>query len=228
MATAPAIIEGEVIPPAVNQEDNTVRNERSVLGMAGWKVSQLDRIVRDSIEQLNSLTNKGRKEVKERLLPALQEIKRRIKAGETVYGHDTIQSYLTSVGLTDNIVRSWEFRLREQELRDLLPEPTDPTTEAVDEPLSTLEPAEQSPNSVKPIVFPVPNPERISDHTARLTLCLSHFTSLNEVAKRIRTEKLDAPTFAEISTIITTLRKISKDAAEKANLLEIAFKEKAA
>ena len=95
------------------------------------------------------------------------------------------------------------------------------------EPFEEPTAVEQPPKSVKPIVFRVDTPDRIGDHTARLTELLSHFAQLNKVAKRVRTETLDAPTLAEVSELITLLRRVSKGAAEKADLIEIAHQERA-
>ena len=103
---------------------NSVTSERSVgsrsvLGWEGYTGKQLHRIVVDARENLAALTRKSRAELKERLLPALNEIRRRIKSGEAFNGYETFKEYLNSVGLTDSLFRSWEFPLREKEMREL-------------------------------------------------------------------------------------------------------------
>jgi hypothetical protein len=82
---------------------------------------QLDTIVRGSISEIQVLSRMAQAEARERLLPALQEIKRRFKAGEKVCGYSGIEDYFQSVGVNPNTVRQWEFRIRQRE-QTALPE----------------------------------------------------------------------------------------------------------
>ena len=120
-AEVPAAI--EVLPPdAVNQADNSVTTSRSTpVGLwTSYSSGQLHNIVRNSIDTLKSLTRAGQKEIRDLLVPALQEIKRRFSKGEKVAGFDGIEAYLEGMGIKPNTVRQWEFRLRESELKQLI------------------------------------------------------------------------------------------------------------
>lgn len=81
--------------------------------------NQLDTIVRGSISEIQVLSRMAAAEARERLLPALQEIKRRFKAGETVCGFRHLEDYFQSIGVNPNTVRQWEFRIRQRELKAL-------------------------------------------------------------------------------------------------------------
>ena len=80
-----------------------------------------------ALGRLDSLTTQGRTILKKELMPVLREIKTRFKKGETItmYSDEKkkdvtykgIVSYLKAVGLTDSIVRGWEFRLRTGEAK---------------------------------------------------------------------------------------------------------------
>lgn len=96
--------------------DNTVKSVR----FERLSAAELDQLVKDSVQQLHLLSQKGRAELRKRLLPGLTEIKKRIKAGEEIGGHKTVESYLQSVGLTSSMVRGWEFRLQEKDFDKLM------------------------------------------------------------------------------------------------------------
>jgi hypothetical protein len=49
----------------------------------------------------------------------LQEVRRRIAKGETIDGYNALTDYLSAVGLSEGVIRKWEFRLREKELKEL-------------------------------------------------------------------------------------------------------------
>jgi hypothetical protein len=51
---------------------------------------------------------------KERLLPVIEEVGRRIKKGQTVAGHRGIEAYINSLGLPPSLVRKWRFRERKK------------------------------------------------------------------------------------------------------------------
>ncbi len=52
---------------------------------------------------------------RERLLPAVEEVRRRIKAGQAVAGYTGIEAYLGSLGLPPSLVRKWRYRWRLRE-----------------------------------------------------------------------------------------------------------------
>jgi len=81
----------------------------------------------------------------------------------------------------------------------------------------------------RPVIFPdAPIPQPGSDHTAQLTEIFSHFTGLNDVAKHVRQQKLDSPAQDEVRTLVKTLRKISADAGQRADLIEAALEKRKA
>jgi hypothetical protein len=75
---------------------------------------QLDREVRDCAKDwrvlTRMLTRKAQALERKRLLPAIEEVRRRIKAGKTVAGHRRIEAYIESLGLPPSLVRKWRFR----------------------------------------------------------------------------------------------------------------------
>ena len=100
-------------PPALS--NSTVTMSR----WASYSANELHRIVCDSASQLTALSQKGHAELRQRLLPALQEVRHRLRKGETIDGHDTIKEYLAAIGLSEGVIRQWEFRFREKELKEL-------------------------------------------------------------------------------------------------------------
>jgi hypothetical protein len=111
-------------PSIINELDNTVALQRSEtepfgLNWTSYSTPALHDIVTDSIKELTALTRRGQKELRQRLLPALQEVRSRINKGEAVDGYDTMKAYLAAVGLSEDTIRQWEFRLREKELKEL-------------------------------------------------------------------------------------------------------------
>jgi alkylated DNA repair dioxygenase AlkB len=100
------------------------RSETEPFGLnwTSYSTPALHDIVTGSIKELTALSRRGQTELRQRLLPALQEVRNRIAKGEAVDGCDTMKAYLSSVGLSDGILRQWEFRLREKEMQELLGE----------------------------------------------------------------------------------------------------------
>ncbi len=101
---------------------STVPLERSEPFGQNWtsySAKALHSIVCDSVKELTALSRRGQTELRQRLLPALQEVRRRIAKGETIDGYDTVTDYLSAVGLSEGVIRKWEFRLREKELKEL-------------------------------------------------------------------------------------------------------------
>lgn len=106
-------------PSIINELDNTVALQRSEtepfgLNWTSYSTPALHDIVTDSIKELTALTRRGQKELRQRLLPALQEVRSRINKGEAVDGYDTMKAYLAAVGLSEGVIRQWEFRFREK------------------------------------------------------------------------------------------------------------------
>jgi hypothetical protein len=71
-----------------------------------------------------------------------------------------------------------------------------------------------------PIVAPEKPTRTASDITARLTVLLSELGALNAFTKQLKFAELDEPSKEEVRTLIVQLRKVSKDAAERADRLE--------
>jgi hypothetical protein len=71
-----------------------------------------------------------------------------------------------------------------------------------------------------PIVHPVKPLVSAADITARLTVLLSELSTLNTFTKQLRYADLDELSKAEVQTLIAHLRKVSKDADERANRLQ--------
>jgi hypothetical protein len=100
---------------------DSVAMQRSHISGDNWRAmpdGELDKAVRTSISEIRMLSRRAQTEARERLLPALQEVKRRYAAGETINGIVGLQAYFESIYVNPATVRSWEFRFR-QELHQL-------------------------------------------------------------------------------------------------------------
>jgi hypothetical protein len=75
---------------------------------------ELDREVRASAKDWHALTRKAQALERGRLLPVIEEVGRRIKAGKAVAGHRGIEAYIKSLGLPPSLVRKWRFRERKK------------------------------------------------------------------------------------------------------------------
>ena len=71
-----------------------------------------------------------------------------------------------------------------------------------------------------PIVAPETPTRSAAEITARLTVFLSEFGALNAFTKQLKFAEMDEPSKEEVRTLIVQLRKVSKDAAERADRLE--------
>jgi uncharacterized Zn finger protein (UPF0148 family) len=71
-----------------------------------------------------------------------------------------------------------------------------------------------------PIVAPEKPTRTASDITARLTILLSELCALNAFTKQLKFDELDEPSKEDVRTLIVQLRKISQDAAERADRLQ--------
>src|SRR6266576_948229 len=76
-----------------------------------------------------------------------------------------------------------------------------------------------------PITFPEPKLKSIDDHIAAITELFLKFSELNGLAKSVQRESLSPQEQEQIKTLIQTLRRISKDAGERADVLEAALGE---
>jgi uncharacterized Zn finger protein (UPF0148 family) len=72
----------------------------------------------------------------------------------------------------------------------------------------------------KPIIAPAQPKCTASCITARITVLLSEFSALNAFTKQLKFAELDGPSKDEVRTLIALLRKVSKDAAERADRLQ--------
>jgi hypothetical protein len=71
-----------------------------------------------------------------------------------------------------------------------------------------------------PVVPPEKSQISAADFTSRLTVLLCELGALNTFTKQLNYADLDEPSRTEVQTLITQLRKISKDAAERADRLQ--------
>jgi hypothetical protein len=82
--------------------------------LSSQELDQLDQKVRDSAKDWHALTRKAQALERGRLLPVIEEVGRRIKAGKAVAGHRGIEAYIKSLGLPPSLVRKWRFRERKK------------------------------------------------------------------------------------------------------------------
>src|SRR5579871_938482 len=78
--------------------------------------AELDSAARQSASVFLSHSRKAAAEFRDRLLPATREVKARLAAGQAIAGCTGIEEYLNKIGLNPATVRSWEYRIRQQEL----------------------------------------------------------------------------------------------------------------
>ena len=71
-----------------------------------------------------------------------------------------------------------------------------------------------------PVVPPEKPQVSATDITSRITVLLSELSVLNTFTKQLKYADLDEPSKVEVQTLITQLRKVSKDAAERADRLQ--------
>lgn len=76
--------------------------------------------LQNSLAELSLLGRKASAEIRIRLLPMLDEVKRRYDRGETINGSKGYHEYIRSLGLTPSTVRSWKTRDHERILSDVL------------------------------------------------------------------------------------------------------------
>jgi hypothetical protein len=78
-------------------------------------------------------------------------------------------------------------------------------------------------NAPTPITPPQQPTVSASGITARLTALLAELGALSAFTKGVKSRELDSESRTEVETLIASLRKISKDAAERADRLEAAL-----
>jgi len=83
-------------------------------GLKKLSSKELDREIRASAKNWHLLTRKAQTLARERLLPVIKEVARRIKAGKRVAGHTGIEAYIKSLGLPPSLVRKWRFNERKK------------------------------------------------------------------------------------------------------------------
>lgn len=74
-----------------------------------------------SCSLIKSLSRQAQAEYRQRLLPILQEARRRLNAGETVAGCRGVEDFYKAIGLNPNTLYSWEHRARRIEGRPTQP-----------------------------------------------------------------------------------------------------------
>jgi hypothetical protein len=93
--------------------------QRSV-ALQNLRAIDLDEQVRSSLTELSLLGRKASAEIRIRLLPMLDEVKRRYDQGETINKKKGYHEYIRSLGLTPSTVRSWKTRDHQRIVGDVL------------------------------------------------------------------------------------------------------------
>ncbi len=93
--------------------------ERSV-ALQHLRPVDLDEEIHSSLTELSLLGRKASAEIRIRLLPMLDEVKRRYDLGETINKKKGYHEYLRSLGLTPSTVRSWKTRDHQRIVGDVL------------------------------------------------------------------------------------------------------------
>jgi hypothetical protein len=80
------------------------------LALQHLRAVDLDEEIHSSLTELSILSRKASAEIRIRLLPILDEVKRRYDQGETINKKKGYHEYIRSLGLTPSTVRSWKTR----------------------------------------------------------------------------------------------------------------------
>jgi len=83
-------------------------------GLKKLSSKELDREIRASAKGWHMLTREAQAFERERLLPQIKEVARRIKAGKRVAGFTGVEAYIKSLGLPPSLVRKWRFNERKK------------------------------------------------------------------------------------------------------------------
>ena len=90
-------------------------HERFIETSTDWSSlsdKQLGDSITKSFSALEVLSRQAQKEMRERMLPALQEVRQRFKDGKLVGGASGIEEFFRSLGINPATVRTWERRAR--------------------------------------------------------------------------------------------------------------------
>jgi hypothetical protein len=99
---------------SVNSTENAAERPFQRNALKKLSSKELDREIRDRAKDWHALTRKAQALERERLLPVIEEVGRRIKAGHRVAGYSGIEAYINSLGLPPSLVRKWRFRERKK------------------------------------------------------------------------------------------------------------------
>src|SRR5467141_3462574 len=80
----------------------------------------LDEEIHSSLTELSLLGRKASAEIRIRLLPMLEEVKRRYDLGETINKKKGYHEYIRSLGLIPSTVRAWKTRNHQRIVGDVL------------------------------------------------------------------------------------------------------------
>ena len=111
-------------------------------------------------------------------------------------------------------------KIPEETFNDYLQQSKDLKTEINRAGLSKVAKKAANRNCPSPVVPPEKPEVSAADITSRLTILLSELSALNAFTKQLKYADLDEPSKSEVQTLITQLRKVSKDAAERADRLQ--------
>jgi hypothetical protein len=101
-----------------NPADRQLQIESSTLAMQGsldWTTltdSELGSAISESFSTLELLSRKAQAELRNHMLPALREVRRRFNKGQLVGGYQGIEDFYRSIGVNANTIYSWERRAR--------------------------------------------------------------------------------------------------------------------
>jgi len=113
-------------------------------------------------------------------------------------------------------------KIPEEEFNEYIQQSKDLKTEISRAGLSKVAKKAANRKCPSPVVPPEKPEVFAADITSRLTALLFELSTLNTFTKQLKYADLDEPSKAEVQTLITQLRKVSKDAGERADRLQAA------
>ncbi len=152
------------------------------------------------------------------------------KLPATIAGNSDYMKTLEETNTPERTAQHWQrlFRIPEEVLTKYIDETKVNNGEISAFGLLKAEPhAEKRKNRNEPethsITFPEQKPKSIDDHTAAITEVFVQFSELNKLTRSVQRDSLSLQERGQVKTLIQTLRKISKDAGERADVLEAAL-----
>ena len=131
-------------------------------------------------------------------------------------------SALEGSGTSEREAQRWQeiAKIPEDTFNDYIQQSKDLKSEISRAGLSKVAKKAANRNRQPPVVPPDKPQVSAADITARITVLLSELPALNTFTKQLKYADLDEPSKAEVQTLITVLRKGSKDFGERADRLQ--------